>query len=194
MHSSMDHLRALIELAGREGVEDVVLHAFTDGRDTLPHSRAGYVAEVKLGAARESATVRGRYHAMDHDRRWDRTKRAWDAIVLGRAEHKAETGEAAVRAAYDPRRDRRVHRADAGRRRGAVRDGDSVIFNNLARPRPPAHARARRGRLLRVRSRAGPSVRLPRSPSIRRTGTTRSPSRPRARPSRSPRCCSPTTG
>ena len=49
----MDHLRALIELAGREGVPDVVLHAFTDGRDTLPDSGAGYVAEVEgVGAAR----------------------------------------------------------------------------------------------------------------------------------------------
>jgi 2,3-bisphosphoglycerate-independent phosphoglycerate mutase len=131
VHSSMDHLRALIELAGREGVEDVVLHAFTDGRDTLPHSGAGYVAEVESWGGSRIATVTGRYHAMDRDRRWDRTKRAWDAIVLGRAEHKAETGEAAVRAAYDrDETDEFIEPTLVGDE-GRVRDGDSVIFFNF---------------------------------------------------------------
>jgi 2,3-bisphosphoglycerate-independent phosphoglycerate mutase len=131
VHSSMKHLRALIELAGREGVEDVVLHAFTDGRDTLPHSGAGYIAEVESWDGSRVASVTGRYYAMDRDRRWDRTKRAWDAIVLGRAEHSAKTGEAAVRAAYErDETDEFIEPTLVGDE-GRVRDGDSVIFFNF---------------------------------------------------------------
>ena len=131
VHASMAHLRALIELAGREGVEDVVLHAFTDGRDTLPHSGAGYVAEVESWGGSRVASVTGRYYAMDRDRRWDRTKRAWDAIVLGRAEHHAETGEAAVKAAYErDETDEFIVPTLVGEE-GRIRDGDSVIFFNF---------------------------------------------------------------
>ena len=68
----MDHLRAIVELAAREGVPDVVLHAFTDGRDTSPDSGAGYLAEVEGWDGVRVATVTGRYFAMDRDRRWDR--------------------------------------------------------------------------------------------------------------------------
>ena len=80
----MDHLRALIELAGREGVSDVVVHAFTDGRDTNPDSGAGHVAEVEGWGGARIATVTGRYYAMDRDKRWDRTELAYDAIVKRR--------------------------------------------------------------------------------------------------------------
>ena len=131
VHASMQHLRALIELAGREGVEDVVLHAFTDGRDTLPHSGAGYVAAVESWGGSRIATVSGRYYAMDRDRRWDRTKRAWDAIVLGRGEHEADTGEAAVRAAYEREETDEFIVPTLVGQEGRVRDGDSVIFFNF---------------------------------------------------------------
>jgi 2,3-bisphosphoglycerate-independent phosphoglycerate mutase len=76
VHASMDHLKALIELAGRVEVPDVVIHAFTDGRDTNPDSGAGYIAEVEGWGGARIATVSGRYYAMDRDRRWDRTKLA----------------------------------------------------------------------------------------------------------------------
>ena len=131
VHASMQHLRALIELAGREGVEDVVLHAFTDGRDTLPHSGAGYVAAVESWGGSRIATVSGRYYAMDRDRRWDRTKRAWDAIVLGRAEHEADSGEAAVQAAYEREETDEFIVPTLVGEEGRVRDGDSVIFFNF---------------------------------------------------------------
>ena len=90
VHASMKHLKACLELAAREDVPDVVLHAFTDGRDTHPDAGAGYVAEVEgwmreLGSGRVGS-VSGRYYAMDRDRRWDRIKLAWEAIVHGRAE------------------------------------------------------------------------------------------------------------
>jgi 2,3-bisphosphoglycerate-independent phosphoglycerate mutase len=102
VHSSLEHLRALIALAGdlAPGV-DVVLHAFTDGRDTLPHAGAGYLAELDRDPRVRIGSVVGRYWAMDRDRRWERTQRAYDMLVHGRAPHHAATGEQAVREAYE---------------------------------------------------------------------------------------------
>jgi len=135
VHASLDHLYALIELAASEGVEDVVLHAFTDGRDTSPSSGAGFVADVeaRLGAAGgRIATVSGRYYAMDRDRRWDRTQLAYDAIVHGRAEPPpAASGEAAIRAAYGRgETDEFVEPTLVGAE-GRVRAGDAVVFFNF---------------------------------------------------------------
>jgi 2,3-bisphosphoglycerate-independent phosphoglycerate mutase len=105
VHSSLGHLEALIELAVRLGVPDLVVHAFTDGRDTLPKSGAGYLAQVErtmadAGGGRIGSVV-GRYYAMDRDRRWDRVQKAYDLLVHGRAEHRAQTGADAARAAYE---------------------------------------------------------------------------------------------
>jgi len=102
VHSSLAHLEALIELAAGEGVGEVVVHAFTDGRDTLPTAGAGYIRELEsaLGGRGRVGTVCGRYHAMDRDRRWERTKLAYDAIANGRGE-RAESAGAAVAAAYE---------------------------------------------------------------------------------------------
>jgi 2,3-bisphosphoglycerate-independent phosphoglycerate mutase len=136
VHASMDQLRALIELARRERVPDVVVHVFTDGRDTAPESGAGYVAEVE-GWLREAgnarvATVSGRYWAMDRDRRWDRTKKAWDAIVHGRAETpRADSGEAAIRASYERGvTDEFIEPTLVGDE-GRIRDGDAVVYFNF---------------------------------------------------------------
>jgi 2,3-bisphosphoglycerate-independent phosphoglycerate mutase len=104
VHSSLGHLEALIELAVRLGVPDLVLHAFTDGRDTLPKSGAGYLELVErrmadAGGGRIGSVV-GRYYAMDRDRRWDRIQKAYDLLVHGRAEYRSPTGADAARAAY----------------------------------------------------------------------------------------------
>ncbi len=107
VHSSMNHLRALIALAGAlnrdEAGEggDLVVHAFTDGRDTLPHSGADFLKELDETKGVRVGSVVGRYWAMDRDRRWDRTQRAYDLLVHGCAEQRADSGEAAVRAAYE---------------------------------------------------------------------------------------------
>jgi 2,3-bisphosphoglycerate-independent phosphoglycerate mutase len=131
VHSSMGHLEALAELAKREGVEDVVLHAFTDGRDTSPDSGAGYVAEAERLPLRV-ATVSGRYYAMDRDRRWERTELAFDAIVNGRSEAPpAESGEAAVRAAYERGETDEFIRPALVGEEGRVRPGDGVLFFNF---------------------------------------------------------------
>jgi 2,3-bisphosphoglycerate-independent phosphoglycerate mutase len=131
VHASMDHLRALIELAGREHVPDVVIHAFTDGRDTLPDSGAGYVAEVESWGGARIASVIGRYYAMDRDKRWDRTQLAYDAIVKGEAEFRAASGEEAVKAAYARGESDEFIKPTLVGDHGRIRDGDSVIFFNF---------------------------------------------------------------
>jgi len=101
VHSSLAHLRALIELGRSLGAEEIVVHAFTDGRDTLPHAGAAYLAELDDAPGARVGSVIGRYWAMDRDRRWDRTQRAYDLLVHGRAPHHAGSGERAVRDAYE---------------------------------------------------------------------------------------------
>jgi 2,3-bisphosphoglycerate-independent phosphoglycerate mutase len=100
VHSSLEHLRALIAMARTLEVRDLVLHAFTDGRDTLPHAGAGYLAELDRTPGVRLGSVVGRYWAMDRDRRWDRTQRAYDTLVQGLAPHHARGGEEAVSEAY----------------------------------------------------------------------------------------------
>ena len=92
VHSGWEHIEATIELASQEGVPDVVFHAFTDGRDTLPHGGRGYLAELErwLRQAGRVATVSGRYYAMDRDTRWERIKLAYDAIVHAAGQRAAE--------------------------------------------------------------------------------------------------------
>ena len=105
VHSGFKHLEALVRMGARLGVEDLVVHAFTDGRDTLPHGGAGFLATVEAwcadaGAGRVGSVV-GRYFGMDRDKRWDRTQRAYDLLVKGAGPQRAETGAEAVRAAYE---------------------------------------------------------------------------------------------
>jgi 2,3-bisphosphoglycerate-independent phosphoglycerate mutase len=135
VHSGFEHLRACIGLAAREEVPDIVLHAFTDGRDTAPDSGAGYVAEAEgwlRDAGGRIATVTGRYYAMDRDNRWDRTKLAYDAIVHGEADTPhADSGEAAVRAAYERDETDEFIKPTLVGEEGKIRDGDAVLFFNF---------------------------------------------------------------
>lgn len=104
VHGDQGHLHALIRGAAGEGVP-VRTHAITDGRDTDPTAGEEFIAELERVAASTGtgaiATVSGRYFAMDRDEHWDRTRRAYDAIVSGVADHDATSGVAAVQAAYD---------------------------------------------------------------------------------------------
>jgi 2,3-bisphosphoglycerate-independent phosphoglycerate mutase len=98
VHSHIDHLRALLDLAEAEGMaERTWVDAFTDGRDVSPHSSASDVAELPTDRI---ATVCGRYYAMDRDSRWERTDRAAAAILRGEGAH-ADDPVAAVRASYE---------------------------------------------------------------------------------------------
>jgi 2,3-bisphosphoglycerate-independent phosphoglycerate mutase len=133
VHSSMVHLRALIALARSAGAEgkDVVVHAFTDGRDTLPHSGEGFLRELDAIEGVRVGSVVGRYWAMDRDRRWNRTQRAYDLLVHGRAEHHANSGEAAVREAYERGETDEFIEPTLVGEEAQISPGDSVVCFNF---------------------------------------------------------------
>ena len=136
VHSSDRHLEALIELAAKEGVEDLVIHAFTDGRDTSPKGGEAMLAKVQewleeAGVGRIGSVV-GRYYAMDRDTRWDRTEKAVKLLMEGEAEHAAESGEAAARGAYDrDETDEFITPTKVGDDDATIRPGDSVLAFNF---------------------------------------------------------------
>jgi 2,3-bisphosphoglycerate-independent phosphoglycerate mutase len=104
VHSLLTHLYALLEMAKKQGVEQVFVHCFMDGRDTPPESGAGFIEQVqkemrRIGAG-TIATVSGRYYAMDRDKRWDRVERAFNAMVLGNGE-KSDDPVAAMKRSYE---------------------------------------------------------------------------------------------
>jgi 2,3-bisphosphoglycerate-independent phosphoglycerate mutase len=143
VHSGWEHIEATIELASQEGVPDIVFHAFTDGRDTLPHGGRGYLGELErwLRQAGRIATVGGRYYAMDRDTRWERTKLAYDAIVHARGLHVASSAEA-IEAAYDgDETDEFVKPTVIGDYDG-VAEGDVGIFINFRPDRARQMTRA----------------------------------------------------
>ncbi|WP_296058728.1 2,3-bisphosphoglycerate-independent phosphoglycerate mutase [uncultured Ellagibacter sp.] len=136
VHSSNEHLFAILEHAVSRGLEDIRVHCFLDGRDVPPSSGEGYVAELEqliVSKGWESkvriASVSGRYYAMDRDKRWDRVQKAWEAIV--RATPSVDCGACDVVAdsyAEGVTDEFVVPRALDSR---GVRDGDGVIFFNF---------------------------------------------------------------
>ena len=143
VHSGWEHIEAAIELASQEGVPDVVFHAFTDGRDTLPTGGRAYLAELDrwLRQAGRVATVGGRYYAMDRDTRWERVKLAYDAIVHARGQHAASSA-AAIEAAYEAGdTDEFVKPTVIGDYDGAAA-GDVAIFLNFRPDRAREMTRA----------------------------------------------------
>jgi 2,3-bisphosphoglycerate-independent phosphoglycerate mutase len=146
VHSALEHLRACIELAAAQDVPDVVLHAFTDGRDTLPDSGAGYVGEAEgwlLEAGGRVGTVSGRYYAMDRDTRWERTQAAYDAMVHGRGvAPRAASGVEAVRAAYERDETDEFIQPTVVGEEARIRDGDVALFFNFRPDRARQMTRA----------------------------------------------------
>nr|MBP3599012.1 2,3-bisphosphoglycerate-independent phosphoglycerate mutase [Eubacterium sp.] len=138
VHSHNTHMYALLELAKRNGLENVYLHAFLDGRDTPPASGKDFVTaamdkmeEIGVG---QVATVMGRYYVMDRDNRWDRVQKAYDALVLGKGET-AACGACAVQQSYDKDETDEfvlptVITKD-GKPLTTVKENDSVIFFNF---------------------------------------------------------------
>jgi 2,3-bisphosphoglycerate-independent phosphoglycerate mutase len=131
VHSSLAHLRALIELGRTLAARDLVVHAFTDGRDTLPHAGAAFLAELDRTHGVRVGSVVGRYWAMDRDRRWERTQRAYDMLVHGRAPYHADSGEQAVRDAYARGETDEFIEPTLVGAEAAIRPGDSVIAFNF---------------------------------------------------------------
>jgi 2,3-bisphosphoglycerate-independent phosphoglycerate mutase len=138
VHSSIEHLRALIAL-GRESSlhppADLVVHAFTDGRDTLPHAGVEYLRELDATQGARVGSVVGRYWAMDRDRRWERVQRAYDMLVHGsaggRAIHHADSGEQAVQDAYSRGETDEFIEPTLVGAEAKIRPGDSVIAFNF---------------------------------------------------------------
>jgi 2,3-bisphosphoglycerate-independent phosphoglycerate mutase len=131
VHSSLEHLEALIAMARDRGVPDLVIHAFTDGRDTSPRGGAAYVARVEAAGFGRVGTVTGRYYGMDRDKRAERTEKARALLVEGRADHHADTGVEAVRAAYERgETDEFIEPTTVGGE-ALIRPSDSVITFNF---------------------------------------------------------------
>ena len=102
-HAYPEHLYAMLEYLRREGVREVYLHIFTDGRDTPPHQAVELLRELRehMTGDEKVATIMGRFYAMDRAKHWDRTEAAYDAMTLGVAPHQAESAEAAIVRAYN---------------------------------------------------------------------------------------------
>ncbi|MFB6129347.1 MAG: 2,3-bisphosphoglycerate-independent phosphoglycerate mutase, partial [Salinigranum sp.] len=134
VHSHQSHLKALIDLADRRGV-DAVTHAFTDGRDTGPKDAPEFVADLEDAIERcgtgRIATVSGRYYAMDRDHNWERTRRAYDAIVNREADHEAATAIEAVEASYERGDTDEFVEPTLVADGPALEDGDAIIFFNF---------------------------------------------------------------
>ena len=140
VHSHIEHLYALVEMARDAGVKEIYVHALLDGRDVPPSSAADFIAAAnekfsQLGAGK-IATVMGRFYGMDRDNRWDRVKKAYDALVLGEG-IVTDNAEAAVRKSYETVDEDGKYLTDefvlptvvAGTKR--IASGDSVVFFNF---------------------------------------------------------------
>jgi 2,3-bisphosphoglycerate-independent phosphoglycerate mutase len=136
VHSAKAHLEALVRMARERGVSKLYVHAFTDGRDTSPDAGAGYIrdlrAYLKAQGLGEVATVSGRYYAMDRDKRWDRVKLAYDALVHGEGLREAD-GSAAVLASYarDETDEFILPTVTCDAPESRIGDGDGVVFFNF---------------------------------------------------------------
>ncbi|MGM9791387.1 MAG: 2,3-bisphosphoglycerate-independent phosphoglycerate mutase [Candidatus Cryptobacteroides sp.] len=141
VHSSLNHLYEFLAEAKNQGLEDVYVHCFMDGRDTDPRSGLGFVAELEEQMSKTTgkvASVCGRFYAMDRDKRWDRVKAAYDMLVEGKG---AEFGSAqeAIKASYaaDVTDEfiKPVVITEGGKPLAKIEEGDAVIFYNFRNDR-----------------------------------------------------------
>lgn len=136
VHSHIDHLKALLQMAKLQGVEEVCVHAFLDGRDVGPKTAIGYLKDLasemhETGIGR-IATVAGRYYAMDRDKRWERLEKSYAAIVYGQGEKAASAVEGVLKAYAEGVTDEFVEPfIVAGDARGRVKSEDEIIFFNF---------------------------------------------------------------
>ena len=133
VHSTLEHLWALLKMAQINGLKKVYIHAFLDGRDTAPTSGADFVAQAvekcrEIGVGKV-ATVMGRYYAMDRDKRWERLERAYDAMVYGTGHENADP-VAAVRESYANDVTDEFVEPIVCDKEGMISDRDSIIFFN----------------------------------------------------------------
>ncbi|MDY6914977.1 MAG: 2,3-bisphosphoglycerate-independent phosphoglycerate mutase [Candidatus Cloacimonadota bacterium] len=138
VHSNIKHLWALLNLAKTKGIEQVYLHAFMDGRDTLPHSGKGFIKQFQekakeLGVGK-IASISGRYYAMDRDNRWDRTEKAYRTLVEGKGEKFNDPIEAVQKSYNNDITDEFIFPlviTEKGKPVATIEDGDSIVFFNF---------------------------------------------------------------
>ncbi|WP_315067879.1 2,3-bisphosphoglycerate-independent phosphoglycerate mutase [uncultured Clostridium sp.] len=138
VHSHLEHLKGLLEFAKKEGIQNVYVHAFMDGRDVPPSSGKEFIektekmmAEIGVG---KIATISGRYYAMDRDNRWERVELAYNALVLGEGETAASAVEAIDKSYKDNKTDEFVLPTvitENGSPIANIKNGDSVVFFNF---------------------------------------------------------------
>jgi 2,3-bisphosphoglycerate-independent phosphoglycerate mutase len=144
VHSKIDHLLALIHLAGKQKITNLCLHLFTDGRDSPPTSAKNYIEQIRRSTKKEGvgkiASIMGRYWAMDRDMRWDRTQKAYASLTQGLGKL-VKTPEEAIEASYsDGKTDEFIEPSiivdENNRPFGLIEKNDSVIFYNFRIDRP----------------------------------------------------------
>ncbi|MCY6958973.1 2,3-bisphosphoglycerate-independent phosphoglycerate mutase [Clostridium brassicae] len=149
VHSHIDHLKGLLDLAKKKGLEKIYIHAFLDGRDTPPSSASKYINEIEdymkeIGVG-TIATVSGRYYAMDRDNRWERVELAYNALVNGKGEYATTPVEAVERSYHDNKTDEFVLPTvitKGQEPKAVIKDKDSVIFFNFRPDRAREMTRA----------------------------------------------------
>lgn len=138
VHSHIDHLKALLKMAKENNVENVFVHAFTDGRDTAPRSAIGYIEDIEnymkeLGVGK-FASISGRYYAMDRDKRWERVQLAYDAMVGGKGNTATSAVQAVQNSYNEDKNDEFVLPTvivEDGKPLGLIKEDDSIIFGNF---------------------------------------------------------------
>jgi 2,3-bisphosphoglycerate-independent phosphoglycerate mutase len=150
VHSLLDHLYGLLELAKKNGLKDVFIHAFTDGRDSPPDSGAGYIADIEKKAKEIGigtiASVMGRFYAMDRDSRWDRVQKAYECMRTGKG-LKAKSAAEAISQSYKKEvTDEFIEPTsiinEENEPVATINDGDGVVFFNFRGDRPREITRA----------------------------------------------------
>ena len=146
VHSHQDHLVAMAELAAQRGAEKIYLHAFLDGRDTPPKSAQPSIelldaAFAKIGKGRTASLI-GRYFAMDRDNRWDRVEQAYQLLVEGQGQFSATTAMEGLNAAYERGESDEFVKATRIGKAAKMEDGDAVVFMNFRADRARELTRA----------------------------------------------------
>ncbi len=138
VHSSLNHLWAILELTKRYNLKKVYIHAFMDGRDTSPTSGVGFIKQlqekIKQIGVGKIATISGRYYAMDRDNRWERTEKAYRAISFGEGIREFDPIKAIKKSYQKNITDEFIIPTvmeEDGRPVASVKDGDSIIFFNF---------------------------------------------------------------
>ena len=150
VHSRLDHLYGLLELAKRNGLKDVFIHAFTDGRDSPPNSGAGYIADIEKKAEEIGvgtiASVSGRFYAMDRDSRWERVQKAYECLRTGKGIKAGSAADAVAQSYEKDVTDEFIEPTSIVNSDGIpiapIEDGDGVIFFNFRGDRPREITRA----------------------------------------------------